>query len=75
MTATILQFLPKARCGDPDFPGIPTLKGFYAGLTDEQKKAALEYRGEDSHTRRDDLTMDHADTAPSEWVAPDYDGA
>lgn len=59
MSATILQFLPKGRSGDPDFPGIPVLAAHYK----PPAKPA------------DDLVMDHVDTAPSEWVAPDQDPA
>lgn len=60
MSATILQFQPKARPGDPDFPGIDRLAEFHKPTI----KPA------------DDLVMDHVDdTAPCEYVAPEYDGA
>lgn len=59
MSATILNFQPKSRSGDPDFPGIAVL--------------AVHYKAPAKPA--DDLAMDHADTAPSEYCAPDSDGA
>lgn len=55
----LLQFLPKARTPDSDFPAIPTRASFYKRSTKPT----------------DDLVMDHVDTAPAEYSAPDHDCA
>jgi hypothetical protein len=62
MSAQILQFIPRPNPNRPQVshlldydelvqfrPEARPMRGFFAGLSAEQKKQALEYRGEESH--------------------------
>ncbi len=84
MSTNILQFVPKPRSGDPDFPGIAELAHIQG---DGGKKSRILRKRDNFKFRnfaepiidnRDDLLMDHADPgmpSDSAFVAPDFDAS